>query len=1189
MTPARCVLAAALGLLVFVPGAGAAAGVDISVLEGQSFSGTVVNGLSCPLNSATITWGDGTGESAGTSDGNAGIQGTHTYAQAGTYAGSVSYTYAAFRTCPSGVQTASFQATVQDAPLSATGTDVSGTAGQSLSAVVANVDDANPGADPAQLSAQITWGDGTTTAGTVAAAAGGGFAVSGAHAYNTTGDHPIVTSIADVGGSSATANSVAHIGSGPPPVGGFPVNVSKPFISFSQYDGSFVCDAGTWQNLPPHEVFAYEWLRRTPASAVSIVARTRTFNPGGSAAHYVFSCRVTVPGFPGSTVADPHFTRLTPTEVPLSAYGNFRIRGIDVFQVVQPNSCAAMFSFPTGAFPCLAGGGTPTSYSPAGKLVAGADPQRTSYVGVQLDADKQTTAVVYVDRTELAVPGQQLEVTLKALAHGRQIGATLTRRLNQPVPYSIKPWVSASERATPGYGVQFQIPGSWLQVPARSSKGTIDLVATVGFPSGTPKLLAVECNPRKLTVKNLQVLVPSACAADNTFRLDRVPALHLLPLQIRSFELLGNGQNPGTLTAPDQVLSRARQLFPGGERMSVWPYAQWIGVRNQEALTATATPAQPSETAPVFACNGLRYASTAATKTTPAVPQTLATATRFCRMAAIDAVVTQWETQNPSGGFDATVGVHNYSIPVAAGTVKEPGWTDTSGHGTLAALKPGGVSPLFLVNDGSASRPLGAAAHEFGHVMGLPHASNACGGGAGGFGETWAPDQVGRLQGVEFDQSTPRPIRPVVDGGSALFDLMSYCGPEASLWLSPRNWNHAFSTLRSYAALSAATDTFSWTHQARRASSGQAFVVGVASSESARIVRVVQPHGPSAIPPTAPNSPLRVRVLDSAGRVLVDEGVQLQPLIDAPGAATFEAPVPVGAATVELIRHGVVLDRRQRNRSPHVRLLAPNRRARARAHGNLLVRWSAGDPESDQLQATVDYSLDGGRSWRTVYDGPSTGSVSVPGRFLEGSRRARIRVYVNDGFSEAHAVSPVFRADGTAPVVQIIRPASGEEVRGGQRTLLIGSALDDRHRALRGRTLTWFAGRHRLGSGEQIQVTLPAGRVVLRLVARAAGGRQTILRRVLHVIPAPVSLLQLRFPALVRHRARTIRVYVAASTTATLRTGGRRYRVGRRPRTIVVRLPRRPASGLLTLPAELTAGSSGPESSEHDAIVLIRS
>jgi hypothetical protein len=64
---------------------------------------------------ATISWGDGSPSSAGASDGSAtGTQGTHTYADEGLFNGSVTYF------CPRISVTDHFEATVQDAPLTAT-------------------------------------------------------------------------------------------------------------------------------------------------------------------------------------------------------------------------------------------------------------------------------------------------------------------------------------------------------------------------------------------------------------------------------------------------------------------------------------------------------------------------------------------------------------------------------------------------------------------------------------------------------------------------------------------------------------------------------------------------------------------------------------------------------------------------------------------------------------------------------------------------------------------------------------------------------------------------------------------------------------------------------------------------------------------------------------------------------------
>jgi hypothetical protein len=227
-----CVLAALLAILVLTPTAGAAAaGVNVTAGEGQSFTGTVVNGLVCPLLSATISWGDGT-SSAGSSDGSMGIKGTHTYADEGTFSGSVSFTYTtggAF-SCPTPTQMATFQATVVDAPLTAAGLDVSGTAGQPAGGVVAHFSDANPGAGAGDFSAQVSWGDGSaSTSGTITASPTGGFDVSGTHIYGTAGGFPVSVSLTDIGGSAATADSNAQITTPPNPSG--PPNSSGPPVA----------------------------------------------------------------------------------------------------------------------------------------------------------------------------------------------------------------------------------------------------------------------------------------------------------------------------------------------------------------------------------------------------------------------------------------------------------------------------------------------------------------------------------------------------------------------------------------------------------------------------------------------------------------------------------------------------------------------------------------------------------------------------------------------------------------------------------------------------------------------------------------------------------------------------------------------------------------------------------------------
>ncbi len=140
-----------------------------------------------------------------------GIDASHTYAEEGTFNGSVSYT----NDC--GSHKVHFQANIADAPLSATGVAVSGAAGVNLNATVAKFTDADPAGVAADYTASIDWGDGSVTAGAISAAAGGGFAVTGSHTYASGGVYTTSVTISDVGGAEATASSSANV-VGPPVV-----------------------------------------------------------------------------------------------------------------------------------------------------------------------------------------------------------------------------------------------------------------------------------------------------------------------------------------------------------------------------------------------------------------------------------------------------------------------------------------------------------------------------------------------------------------------------------------------------------------------------------------------------------------------------------------------------------------------------------------------------------------------------------------------------------------------------------------------------------------------------------------------------------------------------------------------------------------------------------------------------------
>jgi hypothetical protein len=176
----------------------------IEAVEGSPFSGKLVS-AACPiLGTPTVEWGDG-GSSNATVKGLE-INGSHTYVEAGTYSGSLSYE----DEC--GKYKVPFQAKVADAALTATGVPVSATANVQFKGTVATFTDANPDGKASEYTASIEWGDGASTAGTVGAS-GKGFAVTGTHTYAAGGEYATKITISDVGGSKATATSTAKVSS----------------------------------------------------------------------------------------------------------------------------------------------------------------------------------------------------------------------------------------------------------------------------------------------------------------------------------------------------------------------------------------------------------------------------------------------------------------------------------------------------------------------------------------------------------------------------------------------------------------------------------------------------------------------------------------------------------------------------------------------------------------------------------------------------------------------------------------------------------------------------------------------------------------------------------------------------------------------------------------------------------------
>jgi hypothetical protein len=112
-----------------------------------------------------------------------------------------------------GVGEAVGTATVLDARLAVLGSpkSIAGVVGERLDVAVADFVDTDRAASLANFSAVIDWGDGASSAGSIAALAGGGFGVSGTHRYTTAGRYALRAILRDVGGESAEAGAASEI------------------------------------------------------------------------------------------------------------------------------------------------------------------------------------------------------------------------------------------------------------------------------------------------------------------------------------------------------------------------------------------------------------------------------------------------------------------------------------------------------------------------------------------------------------------------------------------------------------------------------------------------------------------------------------------------------------------------------------------------------------------------------------------------------------------------------------------------------------------------------------------------------------------------------------------------------------------------------------------------------------------
>jgi hypothetical protein len=200
-----------------------AAGQDISATALVPFSGVLATFVdqdpagNADDFTATIDWGDGS-TSLGfvrAASGGFEIDGTHSYVTAGNFTTTASIVDTAGSSA-----SATGTATVvgnTDLPLTPTALTFNSIEQTEFSGTVATFTDADPEAKADDYTAQIDWGDGFTTQGTIQADSliSGQFDVVGDHTYSEEGTIKVTVAISDAGGASANVASTANVADAP--------------------------------------------------------------------------------------------------------------------------------------------------------------------------------------------------------------------------------------------------------------------------------------------------------------------------------------------------------------------------------------------------------------------------------------------------------------------------------------------------------------------------------------------------------------------------------------------------------------------------------------------------------------------------------------------------------------------------------------------------------------------------------------------------------------------------------------------------------------------------------------------------------------------------------------------------------------------------------------------------------------
>lgn len=167
-----------------------------------------------------------------------------------------------------------------------------------------------------------------------------------------------------------------------------------------------------------------------------------------------------------------------------------------------------------------------------------------------------------------------------------------------------------------------------------------------------------------------------------------------------------------------------------------------------------------------------------------------------------------------------------------------------------------------------------------------------------------------------------------------------------------------------------------------------------------------------------------------------------------PGFSYFSVVTayPAGTEWVELRRDSQVFWRGDKTLAvPTVTLLSPAGGEVLGANAEVVIHWSASDPDSSNLRFSILYSPDNGTTWNVVAAGLAGDTYTWKAANSPGTvgNAGKIKVVASDGFNqkESQNTQP-FNLGGKPPQVAILSPQAGETYLSCEKIYFKGVMLD---------------------------------------------------------------------------------------------------------------------------------------------------